>query len=67
MLWRGEIEHRPMGEAQTLDGEEVLGWATGNVFEYDTVYQCLESTHGRARSCFMGGPDGDILPMPVIR
>lgn len=65
MLWRGEIEHRPMGESQTLDGEGVLGWATGNVLEYDAAYQCLESTHGRARSCFIGGPDGNVLPMPV--
>jgi hypothetical protein len=65
MLWRGEIEHQPMGEPQTLDGEELLGWATGSVFEYDAVYQCFQGTHGRALACFMNGPDGDILPMPL--
>ena len=65
MLWRGEIEHPTLAESQTLDGEDVLGWAIGNVFEYDAVYQCLQSTHGRARTCFMNGPEGAILPMPV--
>ena len=65
MLWRGEIEHRPMGEVQTLDGQEVLGWATGSVFEYDAAYQCFQGSHGRALSCFMSGPDGTVLPMPV--
>jgi hypothetical protein len=65
MLWRGEIEHHPMGGPETLNGEEVLGWATGPVFEYDAVYQCHAGTHGRATSCFMSGPDGTVLPMPV--
>ena len=65
MLWRGEIEHRPMGEVQTLDGQKVLGWATGSVFEYDAAYQCFQGSHGRALSCFMSGPDGTVLPMPV--
>jgi hypothetical protein len=67
MLWRGEIEHPTLGEPQILDGKELLGWAVGNVFEYDAVYQCLEGTHGRGLSCFMSGPDGNVLPMPVHR
>lgn len=65
MLWRGEIEHLAMSESQTLNGEEVLGWATGNVFEYDAFYQCFQGTHGRGLSCLMNGPDGTIVPMPV--
>jgi hypothetical protein len=65
MLWRGEIEHHPMGGPEILNGMEVLGWATGEVFEYDAVYQCFQGTHGRGRACLMSGPDGAILPMPV--
>jgi hypothetical protein len=65
MLWRGEIEYLAMVDVLTLDGQEVLGWATGNVFEYDAVYQCYQGTHGRALACFMNGPEGQVLPMPV--
>lgn len=65
MLWRGEIEYQPMGEVMTLDGEALLGWATGSVFEYEGVYQCFEGTHGRGQSCLMSGPEGTVLPMPV--
>jgi hypothetical protein len=65
MLWRGEIEYIAMADVLTLDGAEVLGWATGNVFEYDAVYQCYQGTHGRGLACFMSGPEGQVLPMPV--
>jgi hypothetical protein len=65
MLWRGEIEHMVSADVQTLEGEDVLGWATGPVMEYEATYQCLESTHGRAGGCFMTGPDGAILYLPA--
>jgi hypothetical protein len=65
MLWRGEIEHQIMGGAITLDGLEVLGWATSEVFEHDAFYQCYESTHGRPGGCMMQGPNGEIFSVQI--
>jgi hypothetical protein len=66
MLWRSEIGHPTMGtEVLTLDGQQVLGWATTQVFEFDTVYQCYESTHGRLGACLMRGPNGEIITLQI--
>jgi hypothetical protein len=63
LLWNGQIEIPQMGEPRTMDGLGLLGWATGNVFEYDAQYQCGEEFYGNS-NCYLSLPDGQIVGLP---
>lgn len=55
LLWRGEVENL------TTDVRQRLGWATEPEFGYDTAYQCTTRAHPRSWSCYLRGPNGELL------
>lgn len=52
-LWRGEIEG-----VESLRSR--LGWASGPEFGFTSHYQCARPL-GRLWTCFLAGPDGQVL------
>ncbi|MBK8048711.1 MAG: hypothetical protein IPK16_17265 [Anaerolineales bacterium] len=53
-LWRGEVA----GVAGVAGG---LGWATGPETTYQSDYQCEMSGMMHGWTCYLLGPDGDVL------
>ena len=53
-IWRGEV----------VDGvRQRLGWATGSEFGFDTAYQCETPAHPGLWSCYLRGPNGEVLQL----
>ncbi len=63
LLWSGQMEIPQMGEARTLDGLGLIGWAIEPVHEYDATYQCSEEYFGNS-ICYLSLPDGTIANLP---
>jgi hypothetical protein len=63
LLWSGQIDIPELGSPRIFDGSEVLGWATGPVFEFDTRYQCGGEYFGN-RICWLELPDDQISGLP---
>ena len=63
LLWSGQLMIPQMGEPRTLDGLEILGWASGPVQEYEARYQCDEELFDNF-NCYLSLPDGQVVALP---
>jgi hypothetical protein len=55
LIWRGEME------GVRADVRQRLGWATAPEAGFDTAYQCVTPSHPHLWTCFLRGPQGEIL------